>query len=316
MEGRVEKAKAVAAVAAKVASQAPEQMMLCKEKVETQVTKEIGVGLSTELWKPMALVALQVWVMMAINKEFKGQDNVWADVSIYCPIVMTFVYLGGLYFGRKIMANRDPMVLKDYMFMYNLYQTVLNMWWVGSCIHEVYQLGMPIWGAPLDTSSRAYNLGFLIWVHYNNKYIELLDTLFMVLRKKEKQISFLHCYHHLLLFWSWFLVCKYGCGGDAYFGALMNSTIHVVMYGYYLSALLKVRCPWKSHITKLQMLQFVVCLSHAIFVLNKGNYPRWLTYLEVWVMLNMLVLFGNFYIKSYRKKKENKKQRELAKKEN
>ncbi len=33
------------------------------------------------------------------------------------------------------------------------------------------------------------------------QYLELLDSVFMVLRKKTEQLSFLHCYHHCLLIW-------------------------------------------------------------------------------------------------------------------
>lgn len=75
-------------------------------------------------------------------------------------------------------------------------------------------------------------------MHYTNKYMELADTLFMILRKKSVQVSFLHVYHHALLIWAWFLVTKLCCGGDAYFGALANSFIHVVMYSYYAMRLL------------------------------------------------------------------------------
>ena len=125
----------------------------------------------------------------------------------------------------------------------------------------------------------------------------------MILRKKNKQVSVLHVYHHVMLIWAWFLVCKFHCGGDAYFGALANSFIHVVMYSYYLSALVGIRCPWKKYITQLQLLQFVVCFSHAMFVIYAGTVPTWLCMCQVWVMLNMLVLFGNFYMKAYTKKK-------------
>ena len=95
--------------------------------------------------------------------------------------------------------------------------------------------------AQVDNSPRAWQLSFLIYIHYNNKFIELLDTMFMILRKKNKQISFLHVYHHCLLLWSWFLVCRFGCGGDAYFGAVVNSGVHVLMYSYYLVRTLNVR---------------------------------------------------------------------------
>ena len=44
-----------------------------------------------------------------------------------------------------------------------------------------------------------------IWLHYNNKYFELMDTVFMILRKKFDQVSFLHVYHHTLLIWAWYV---------------------------------------------------------------------------------------------------------------
>lgn len=166
---------------------------------------------------------------------------------------------------------------------------------------EVYNLRLKFAGNVFDKSPAGWHLGFLIFLHYNNKYIELLDTVFMVLRKKDNQVSFLHVYHHVLLIWAWFAVVKVNCGGDAYFGALMNSAIHVAMYGYYLLALLGVRCPWKSHLTKCQMLQFVLCFVQAIACLIVGSTPTWLALLQIWVMVNMLLLFGNFYRKSYTK---------------
>jgi hypothetical protein len=53
-----------------------------------------------------------------------------------------------------------------------------------------------------------------IWAHYNNKFVELLDTLFMVLRCKNAQLSFLHVYHHVLMIWAWWVVCKFHPGGE------------------------------------------------------------------------------------------------------
>jgi elongation of very long chain fatty acids protein 4 len=162
-----------------------------------------------------------------------------------------------------------------------------------------YDTGMTVWGNRVDKSRTGYRLGFIMYTHYNNKFVELLDTVFMVLRKKNDQISFLHVYHHFLIMWVWFVVCKFACGGDAYFGAILNSFVHVIMYGYYLMALLKIRCPWKQQITNIQMLQFVLCFSQSIYCLYNGNYPRTISLISTFVQVNMLVLFGNFYKKSY-----------------
>jgi len=170
-------------------------------------------------------------------------------------------------------------------------------------LKEIYVGNLTVWGNELDTSPKGFKIAFLVWVHYNNKFIELLDTVFMVLRKKHQQITFLHMYHHILIIWAWFFVCKYACGGDAYFGMFCNSLIHVFMYSYYGLALLKINTPWKKWLTNLQLVQFAVCLAHSIYVIIYGIYPFYLACLQLWVMLNMLVLFGDFYRKAYLSKR-------------
>ncbi|PRD22882.1 UNVERIFIED_CONTAM: Elovl2 [Trichonephila clavipes] len=39
----------------------------------------------------------------------------------------------------------------------------------------------------------------LFWVMYLVKYVELLDTVIFVFRKKYQQISFLHVFHHAVV---------------------------------------------------------------------------------------------------------------------
>jgi hypothetical protein len=76
------------------------------------------------------------------------------------------------------------------------------------------------------------------------------------------------------------------------------------MYGYYTLALLGFPCPWKKWITTCQMIQFAVCFSHSCYVVWRGNAPIILPLAQAFVMLNMLVLFGRFYVKSYAGKGE------------
>lgn len=116
------------------------------------------------------------------------------------------------------------------------------------------------------------------------------------------QVSVLHVFHHLLMMWAWVYVCKLECGGDAWFGAFCNSLVHVFMYTYYALAQLGVSCPWKIYLTKLQLLQFVICMIHSGYVLYKGNMPPGLPLVQAFVMMSMLVLFTQFYMKTYAKK--------------
>ena len=186
---------------------------------------------------------------------------------------------------------------------YNLYQVCLNAWCVYMFVQQIVLtcsakgIRNP-WHLRVEDTSHA--VGYLIWVHYNNKFVELLDTIFMVLNKKDEQISFLHVYHHVLLVWSWWAVCRFGgAGGVAWFSACFNSFVHVLMYAYYMLAAMKVACPWKRKLTQIQMCQFVMCMSSAFYGMWHGLYPLGLSLLNVFVMGNMVVLFWKFYQKRY-----------------
>ena len=273
---------------------------------------------SSEVWKACAVVVVQLMALRKVadgiglwntpsssatarlGEGGKNEDDPFAECSFYLPLIATTAYVFCVLAGKRAMRNREAWDVKQYMIVYNLYQTALNAYAVYTFIAEIIRRRMNIIGNPYAAGPHEFKLGFLLYVHYNNKYIELLDTFFMVVRKKNKQISFLHVYHHTLLIWSWFLVMKYNCGGDAYFGALANSFVHVIMYSYYLMALLKLRCPWKKYVTQVQLAQFVICFAQALTVLYIGTVPAWLTCVQIFVMINMLVLFGNFYTKNYR----------------
>lgn len=81
--------------------------------------------------------------------------------------------------------------------------------------------------------------GFWVTLFIYSKIPELIDTVFIVLRKKP--LIFLHWYHHvtvLLFCWSAFST---KAASGLYFVA-MNYTVHALMYGYYCLQALNV-CP-------------------------------------------------------------------------
>jgi elongation of very long chain fatty acids protein 4 len=128
-------------------------------------------------------------------------------------------------------------------------------------------------------------------------------------------VSFLHIYHHTTIAWAWWIALRYSPGGDIYFGALLNSAIHVLMYSYYALALMKVRCPWKRYLTQAQLLQFtsVVIYTIATAYLHyhhgspeaiEGVQPSLGTYyfccvVQVFEMVSLFVLFSLFYKRKY-----------------
>lgn len=56
-----------------------------------------------------------------------------------------------------------------------------------------------------------------VYLYFLAKISELLDTVFFVLRKKERQISFLHLYHHTVMPMISWGATKYYPGGHGTF---------------------------------------------------------------------------------------------------
>ena len=271
-----------------------------------QVVKAV-MAQPSQILNALGLVAVELYILAQVHdsaeeiiERSEGKENPYASTSWYVPLVITIVYLAGVVFlGQKYFATRQPLNVEGYMLVYNFYQTVFNIWAVAGFVQEIIRRGLPFAGTHYKPGREEARLGFLIYAHYQNKFIELLDTVFMVVRKKNDQVSFLHVWHHTIMSWSWLAVLWTNPGGDAYFGSMLNSFIHVVMYSYYLLSALKLPCPWKKYVTILQLGQFSVIFVQGWYAIYLGSTPTWLTLLQQFVMVNMLVLFGKFYMQSY-----------------
>ncbi|KAM8703606.1 hypothetical protein ACLKA7_008259 [Drosophila subpalustris] len=158
---------------------------------------------------------------------------------------------------------------------------------------------------PLDHEFKSTDrlIGYL---YYINKIIDLLDTVFFVLRKSYKQISMLHLIHHINMaticyFWQ----RTYGYGGHFVFSGLLNLFVHTVMYTYYYlssqNPQIKKSAWWKQYITILQLVQFVLMFSHSAWTLLQPNCD--VPFTKIFLVMSMsglmFVMFMNFYRKSY-----------------
>eukprot|EP00397_Hematodinium_sp_SG-2012_P034047 GEMP01036467.1.p1 GENE.GEMP01036467.1~~GEMP01036467.1.p1 ORF type:complete len:639 (+),score=105.63 GEMP01036467.1:69-1919(+) len=236
---------------------------------------------------------LQFW---AHELHLSSFSNVWLSV----PIIFTFLYLAVINIGLRILVQQNKRHAMRGVFemlaVYNICQTAFNAYMFWQFVLEVLaEPRMSWWGNTMETTATRYRLSFLIWVHYNNKYIELLDTCFILVRRRWSQISGLHVLVRILLLWSWYLVCRFGCGGDAYFGAMMHSFTQIFTYGYYTVALLRIPCPWKFLVIRLHCVQFVTCAVHALYILCYVDYNPWLAAWQLVLMIFMLVLFTDFH---------------------
>lgn len=109
------------------------------------------------------------------------------------------------------------------------------------------------------------------------KHLDLLDTVFFVLRKKDNQVTFLHVFHHTLtLTWAWFYQLYYPTDHFVVVG-LINSFVHVLMYAYYGISTLGPEYAkyvwWKKHLTKVQLVSFSKILVELYSLLQRSRSP-------------------------------------------
>ena len=143
-----------------------------------------------------------------------------------------------------------------------------------------------------------------------SKIIELLDSIFFILRGKYNQLTFLHVYHHSTMIMMGWLMANFAPGGNSVFGPALNCDIHVLMYSYYFLSSFGPKMQkylwWKKYLTRLQLTQFLVNLAFLLNFIRDPTQCEWsleLTWIKTILMISFFVLFMNFYIQTYNRKK-------------
>lgn len=214
--------------------------------------------------------------------------------------------------GPQLMKERQPIDVKYPMIIYNIIQMVGNGFFFFECFRVIWiPRRYSVFCAEVDYSNDpvAVRVAFFTWLVFMNKILDFFDTIFMVLRKKHEQISFLHTYHHTAMVGLAWLTTKYIAGGHVVFFGTVNTFVHFVMYTYYLITALypqyKKNIWWKRHLTELQMVQFlIISLQSAITLLNPYcKFPKILLALFLPHVIFVFLMFWDFYRKAYLKKK-------------
>jgi len=173
-----------------------------------------------------------------------------------------------------------------------------------------------------DIGEESWNngMGYLQWLFYLSKYYEFIDTLILIVKKKEP--SFLQEYHHIgavLSMWS-LVVTRTGLG---YSFLLLNSGVHTIMYAYYASTVYPITRGMlsivKRYITLMQITQFfigVIFMAGPIIVALMGigiggrtpdeflnvcttSVQRYSIFFTFFYLLPLIMLFLSFYVRTY-----------------
>nr|XP_029489497.1 elongation of very long chain fatty acids protein 1-like [Oncorhynchus nerka]XP_029489498.1 elongation of very long chain fatty acids protein 1-like [Oncorhynchus nerka] len=252
----------------------------------------------------------------------KGTDpRLWSYPLMGSPVNMSAILLTYIFFvlvaGPRFMANRKPFQLKEAMITYNFSMVALNAF-------IVYEFMMSGWATTytwrcdaVDYSDSPQGLRMVrvAWLFLFSKFIELLDTVFFVLRKKHGQITFLHVFHHSFMPWTWWWGVSLAPGGIGSFHAMVNCIVHVIMYSYYGLSAAGPRFQkflwWKKYMTAIQLVQFVMVSLHVTqyYFMDSCDYQVPLFIHLIWMYGTFFfVLFSNFWYQAYVKGKRLPKQ--------
>jgi len=199
--------------------------------------------------------AIPAWV-----NNFTPLAATWTARNLYVSLVVVTVYVAMCFATKAIMRDRLPYKLQGPLAAWNLLLAVFSF--AGAAITmptllmAVANRGLEftVCGNPAEWYGCGLS-GVATTLFILSKLPELVDTVFVVLRKKP--LIFLHWYHHVsVLLFCWHSFSTAASAG-VWFVA-MNYTVHAVMYLYYFLAAIGRRPSWAMAVTVLQLSQMGV----------------------------------------------------------
>jgi len=251
--------------------------------------------------------------LLEFEKNFDHWGTYW---WFYYNWTMCFYFIAAyliiIFAGQYYMKSRPPFQLRSELFLWNLVLALFSIFatWrlTTELVYTISHFGFS--AAVCDFGSLQHKKAFGIWgqLFAYSKVLELGDTAFIVLRKTP--LIFLHWYHHISVL---FLVWSSGAWPSTIqlWFATVNVIVHSIMYSYYALRAIRVKIPRKISmaITMLQMVQMVLGLFIIIYASwLKHNGVVCCTFDQaIWLALGVyasyLVLFGNYFLKTYILKK-------------
>ncbi|KAH7948319.1 elongation of very long chain fatty acids protein 4 [Rhipicephalus sanguineus] len=226
--------------------------------------------------------------------------------SFVIPLIISYVYVAKVG-GPWWMRDRKPYDVKRGILAYNAFTALANAYFLYRMLPlTLFGGGYSFLCQPIGTDcERDMAVVSLNWWYFVVRLADFLDTMFFVARKKYTHITQLHVSHHALVVLDGWIWLNFGSDGQAVLGTCVNAFVHVIMYTYYFLAALGPRVQkylwWKKYLTTIQIVQLVVLFVHSSLPLFfECGYPKLLCCVEMAQLVLFIVLFTNFYLKTYR----------------
>jgi len=276
-------------------------------------------------YRTMDSLGESILTFMDPHGRYTGYTKGWPLTDFTTAISIGLGYVFVVIVGTAIMKAGVPAIeAYPLKFAYNVSQIFLCAYMTIEALMIAHRNNYSIWCN--DYQQHQPVIANLLWLNYLSKLWDFWDTIFIILGKKWRQLSFLHVYHHFVTFMFFWLDINACYDGDIFLTMALNGFIHTVMYTYYFICMhtkvpetgKNLKIWWKSSLTIMQMIQFVTMMSQAIYVISfhrdrcTGHAVRLTTTYLIYV-LTLFYLFAQFFVRNYMMstktgKKQKKKQ--------
>ncbi|KAF2584587.1 hypothetical protein F2Q70_00037661 [Brassica cretica] len=263
---------------------------------------------------------LTYWLVNHPNiANFTWTEGETLGSTVFFVSVVVTAYLSATFLLRHVMVSLPslgPRMLKPITAVHSLILCLLSLTMAVGCTLSLASSSDTVPSHPTARFFRAICLPmdvkpsgplfFWAQVFYLSKILEFGDTLLIILGKSFQRLSFLHVYHHAVVVIMCFLWLRTQQSMFP-FGLVANSTVHVIMYGYYFLCAVGMRPKWKRLVTDCQVLQFLLSFAFGGWmfqehVFGSGCSGFWACAFNGVFNASLLALFFNFRSKNYANK--------------
>jgi elongation of very long chain fatty acids protein 6 len=240
------------------------------------------------------------------NDEYVNSKQTWMSNNWHLSLYYALAYVIAIFAGQAYMRTKDKYDLRRPLIAWNLVLAAFSL--LGTVrvwpefVHTIATKGVE--HSICDKDYTHGVTGCWAWLFVLSKVPELVDTLFIVLRKQE--LIFLHWYHHAtVLVYCWFSTKDFSASGRWF--VLMNYTVHAAMYAYYGCRAMRFRIPkWVNIvITSGQISQMIIGIyvnSIAYSKKKRGEYCGVSDENITWSFImyfSYFLLFFHFFYNAY-----------------
>jgi len=219
------------------------------------------------------------------------------------------IYVVTIFSIKWVMANRKPFDLQTPLIVWNALLAVFSI--AGFVrmtpifLKVIQERGLQYTYTNVNEIMTDRVAGYWSFLWVVSKIPELIDTLFIVARKKP--LMFMHWYHHALTGYFAF-VTFYQDNAYMVWVVYLNYFIHSWMYGYYCARAMQIKVPpqFAQLLTGAQIVQFLIThavMGHLLYLCSTTHRPYAVTFkgyaIGAFMEVSYLLLWFRFYYISY-----------------